>query len=186
MVIKLSNRFYVNLVHEKLGKVSSFQLFGNNDWFEVFEGYLKNLGVEGTEDGDFSMDGVEVPSLKGLIAAIDETIWYEVIEPSGFKVHITDYGYKFYESDVLDVSSCLLGSDREGKFHVKSSLYGFARGLVFSNYLFESYSMVEWLRSNGALERFKLTELKTSFLKDADVVALGELKPEYSLTLSYF
>ena len=147
---------------------------------------LKNLGVEGTEDGDFSMDGVEVPSLKGLIAAIDETIWYEVIEPSGFKVHITDYGYKFYESDVLDVSSCLLGSDREGKFHVKSSLYGFARGLVFSNYLFESYSMVEWLRSNGALERFKLTELKTSFLKDADVVALGELKPEYSLTLSYF
>lgn len=60
----MSNRFYVNLVHEKLGKVSSFQLFGNNDWFEVFEGYLKNLGVEGTEDSDFSMGGVGVPSLK--------------------------------------------------------------------------------------------------------------------------
>lgn len=186
VVIKLSNRFYVNLVHEKLGKVSSFQLFGNNDWFEVFEGYLKNLGVKGTKDSDFSMDGVEVPSLKGLIAAIDETIWCEIIEPNGFKVHITDYGYKSYENDVLDVSSCLLGSDREGKLHVKSSLYGFARGLAFSNYLFESYSMVEWLKSLGALEGFKVTELEASFLKDADVVALGELKSEYKVTLSYF
>lgn len=186
VVIKLSNRFYVNLVHEKLGKVSSFQLFGNNDWFEVFEGYLKNLGVEGTEGSDFSMDDVEVPSLKGLIAAIDETVWYEIIEPSGFKERVSDYGYKSYESDVLDVSSCLLGSDREGKLHVKSSLYGFARGLAFSNYLFESYSLVEWLKSLGALEDFKLTELKASFLKDADVVALGGLKPEYNLTLSYF
>lgn len=186
MVIKLSNRFYVNLVHKKLGKVSSFQVFGNNDWFEVFEGYLKNLGVEGTEDSDFSMDGVEVPSLKGLIAAIDETVWYEVIEPSGFKERVSDYGYKSYENDVLDVSSCLLGSDCEGKLHVKSSLYGFARGLAFSNYLFESYSMVEWLKSMGALEGFKLTELKASFLKDSDVVALGELKPEYNLTLSYY
>ena len=182
----MSNRFHVNLVHEKLGKVSSFQLFGNNDWFEVYEGYLKNLGVEGTADSDFSMDGVGVPSLKGLIAAIDETVWYEIIEPSGFNERVSDYGYKSYENDVLDVSSCLLGSDCEGKLHVKSSLYGFARGLAFSNYLFESYSMVEWLKSLGALEDFKLTELKASFLKDTDVVALGELKPEYNLTLSYF
>lgn len=121
-----------------------------------------------------------------MIAAIDETVWSEIIEPSGFKERVSDYGYKSYENDVLGVSSCLLGSDRDGKLYIKSSLYGFARGLVFRNYLFESYSMVEWLKSNGALEDFKLTELKTSVLKDDDVVALGELKPEYSLTLSYF
>ena len=108
----MSNRFYVNLVHEKLGKVSSFQLFGNNDWFEVFEGYLKNLGVEGTEDDDFTMDGIEVPSLKDLITAIDETVWYEIIEPSGFKERVSEYGVKSYESDVLDVSSYLLSSER--------------------------------------------------------------------------
>lgn len=182
----MSNRFYVNLVHEKLGKVSSFQLFGNNDWFEVFEGYLKNLGVEGTEDDDFTMDGIEVPSLKDLITAIDETVWYEIIEPSGFKERISEYGVKSYESDVLDVSSYLLSSDKEEKLYVKTSLYGFARELLFSNYLFVSYSMVEWLKSLGALENFKLTELKGSYLKDDDLVALGDLKPDYSLTLSYF
>lgn len=182
----MSNRFYVNLVHEKLGKVSSFQLFGNNDWFEVFEGYLKNLGVEGTEDDDFTMDGIEVPSLKDLITAIDETIWYEIIEPSGFKKRVSEYGVKSYESDVLDVSSYLLSSDKEEKLYVKTSLYGFARELLFSNYLFVSYSMVEWLKSLGALENFKLTELKGSYLKDDDLVALGDLKPDYSLTLSYF
>lgn len=182
----MSNRFYVNLVHEKLGKVSSFQLFGNNDWFEVFEGYLKNLGVKGTEDDDFSMCDVEVPSLKGLIAAIDETVWYEIIEPSGFKERVSEYGVKSYESDVLDVSSYLLSSDKEEKLYVKTSLYGFARELLFSNYLFVSYSMVEWLKSLGALENFKLTELKGAYLKDDDLVALGDLKPDYSLTLSYF
>lgn len=182
----MSNRFYVNLVHEKLGKVSSFQLFGNNDWFEVFEGYLKNLGVEGTEDDYFTMDGIEVPSLKDLITAIDETVWYEIIEPSGFKERVSEYGVKSYESDVLDVSSYLLSSDKEEKLYVKTSLYGFARELLFSNYLFVSYSMVEWLKSLGALENFKLTELKGSYLKDDDLVALGDLKPEYSLTLSYF
>lgn len=182
----MSNRFYVNLVHEKLGKVSSFQLFGNNDWFEVFEGYLKNLGVEGTEDDNFTMDGIEVPSLKDLITAIDETVWYEIIEPSGFKERVSEYGVKSYESDVLDVSSYLLSSDKEEKLYVKTSLYGFARELLFSNYLFVSYSMVEWLKSLGALENFKLTELKGSYLKDDDLVALGDLKPDYSLTLSYF
>ena len=182
----MSNRFYVNLVHEKLGKVSSFQLFGNNDWFEVFEGYLKNLGVEGTEDDDFTMDGIEVPSLKDLITAIDETVWYEIIEPSGFKERVSEYGVKSYESDVLDVSSYLLATDKEEKLYVKSSLYGFARELLFSNYLFVSYSMVEWLKLLGALENFKLTELKGSYLKDDDLVALGDLKPDYSLTLSYF
>ena len=182
----MSNRFYVNLVHEKLGKVSSFQLFGNNDWFEVFEGYLKNLGVEGTEGDDFTMDGIEVPSLKDLITAIDETVWYEIIEPSGFKERVSEYGVKSYESDVLDVSSYLLSSDKEEKLYVKTSLYGFARELLFSNYLFVSYSMVEWLKSLGALENFKLTELKGAYLKDDDLVALGDLKPDYSLTLSYF
>ena len=182
----MSNRFYVNLVHEKLGKVSSFQLFGNNDWFEVFEGYLKNLGVEGTEDDDFTMDGIEVPSLKDLITAIDETVWYEIIEPSGFKKRVSEYGVKSYESDVLDVSSYLLSSDKEEKLYVKTSLYGFARELLFSNYLFVSYSMVEWLKLLGALENFTLTELKGSYLKDDDLVALGDLKPDYSLTLSYF
>lgn len=182
----MSNRFYVNLVHEKLGKLSSFQLFGNNDWFEVFEGYLKNLGVEGTEDDDFTMDGIEVPSLKDLITAIDETVWYEIIEPSGFKERVSEYGVKSYESDVLDVSSYLLSSDKEEKLYVKTSLYGFARELLFSNYLFVSYSMVEWLKLLGALENFKLTELKGSYLKDDDLVALGDLKPDYSLTLSYF
>lgn len=182
----MSNRFYVNLVHEKLGKVSSFQLFGNNDWFEVFEGYLKNLGVEGTEDDDFTMDGIEVPSLKDLITAIGETVWYEIIEPSGFKERVSEYGVKSYESDVLDVSSYLLSSDKEEKLYVKTSLYGFARELLFSNYLFVSYSMVEWLKLLGALENFKLTELKGSYLKDDDLVALGDLKPDYSLTLSYF
>lgn len=182
----MSNRFYVDLVHEKLGKVSSFQLFGNNDWFEVFEGYLKNLGVEGTEDDDFTMDGIEVPSLKDLITAIDETVWYEIIEPSGFKERVSEYGVKSYESDVLDVSSYLLSSDKEEKLYVKTSLYGFARELLFSNYLFVSYSMVEWLKSLGALENFKLTELKGAYLKDDDWVALGDLKPDYSLTLSYF
>lgn len=182
----MSNRFYVDLVHEKLGKVSSFQLFGNNDWFEVFEGYLKNLGVEGTEDDDFTMDGIEVPSLKDLITAIDETVWYEIIEPSGFKERVSEYGVKSYESDVLDVSSYLLSSDKEEKLYVKTSLYGFARELLFSNYLFVSYSMVEWLKLLGALENFKLTELKGSYLKDDDLVALGDLKPDYSLTLSYF
>ena len=176
----------MNLVHEKLGRVSSFQLFGNNDWFEVFEGYLKKLGVKGTEDDDFTMDDIEVPSLKDLIAAIDETVWYEIIEPSGFKERVSEYGVKAYESDVLDVSSYLLSSDKEEKLYVKSSLYGFARGLLFSNYLFVSYSMVEWLKSLGALEDFKLTELKGSYLKDDDLVALRDLKPDYSLTLSYF
>lgn len=182
----MSNRFYVNLVHETLGKLSSFQLFGNNDWFEVFEGYLKNLGVEGTEDDDFTMDGIEVPSLKDLITAIDETVWYEIIEPSGFKERVSEYGVKSYESDVLDVSRYLLASAKEERLHVKSSLYGFARELLFSNYLFVSYSLVEWLKSLGALEDFKLTEIKQSYLKDDDLVALGDLKLGYKLTLTYF
>lgn len=176
----------MNLVHEKLGKVSSFQLFGNNDWFEVFEGYLKTLGVEGTEDDDFTMDGIEVPSLKGLIAAIDETIWFEIVEPSGFKERVSEYGITAYESDVLDISSYLLASDKAEKLYVKTSLYGFARELLFSNYLFVSYSLVEWLKSLGALEDFKLTELKGSYLKDDDLVALGDLKLGYKLTLTYF
>lgn len=176
----------MNLVHEKFGRVSSFQLFGNNDWFEVFEGYLKKLGVKGTEDDDFTMDGIEVPSLKGLIAAIDETVWYEVVEPSGFKEHVSEYGVKSYESDVLDVSSYLLSSDKEEKLYVKTSLYGFARELLFSNYLFVSYSMVEWLKSLGALEGFQLTKIKESYLKDDDLIALGDLKLGYKLTLTYF
>ena len=169
----MSVRYYLKVENKDKSYTSSYQLFGNNESYSTFDNYLRSLGVN-LEDESF--EGVEIPNLLELLKVIDETIWYDVILKDGLQE-------KEGSSELLDFTPNLI--EKQGDdFRVKESLLGLANMLVNNAYLFISYSVLEWLKSEGVLENNKFVRMECSFVGNPDFILLGRLKKGYKLTIS--
>jgi len=176
----MSVRYYLKVENKDKDYSSSYQLFGNNESYKTFDNYLRSLGVN-LEDESF--EDVEIPSLLELLKVIDETIWYDVILKDGLQEKEGSYGEFRLYSEMLDFTTNLI--EKQGDdFRVKESLLGLANMLVNSAYLFISYSVLEWLKSEDVLENSKFVRLECSFVGNPDFILLGKLKKGYKLTIS--
>ena len=65
------------------------------------------------------------------------------------------------------------------------SLYGLS-SLIFNNsYLTTSYNVIEWLKANNALIDIHIRPVEHSYLNNNDYVLIGDLNPDFELTISY-
>lgn len=176
----MSVRYYLKVENTDKSYTSSYQLFGNNESYSTFDNYLRSLGVN-LEDESF--EGVEIPNLLELLKVIDETIWYDVILKDGLQEKEGSYGELRFYSELLDFTPNLI--EKQGDdFRVKESLLGLANMLVNNAYLFISYSVLEWLKSEGVLENNKFVRMECSFVGNPDFIMLGSLKRGYKLMIS--
>ena len=176
----MSVRYYLKVENKEKNYSSSYQLFGNNESYKTFDGYLRSLGVK-LEDESF--EDVEIPNLLELLKIIDETIWYDVILKDGLQEKEGSYGEPRYYSEMLDFTPNLI--ERQGNdFRVKESLLGLANMLVHNSYLFTSYSVLKWLKDEGVLKNPKFARMDCSFVGNPDFILLGRLKKGYRLTIS--
>lgn len=176
----MSVRYYLKVESKDKSYTSSYQLFGNNESYSTFDNYLRSLGIN-LEDESF--EDVEIPDIKGLLCAIDEAIWYDVILKDGLQEKEDSYGKSWVYSEVLDFTPNLV-EKKGGNYRVKESLLSLANLLINNAYLFISYSVLEWLKSEDVLKNAKFVSMKYSFVEGADFRLLGRLKNGYKLTIS--
>lgn len=171
----MSNRYILHL-YKNDEELEQYQLFGNNDYFNYFNNYLENIGVDTTESDSFPE--TEVPNLIDLVGAIDETVFHDIIEPT-----VQEHPFAEFEqySKYFDFSRAFYDG-REKPF---VSLYGLAEHINHRSYISESYSMVQWLNAHNALINRNIDKIKHNYLHEDDYAIIGELKPEYKLTISY-
>lgn len=171
----MSNRYMLHL-YKNDEELEQYQLFGNNDYFDYFNDYLESIGVDTTESDSFPE--TKIPNLIDLIGAIDETVFHDIIEPT-----VQKHPFEKFEqySKFFDFSSAFY--NRRKKPFI--SLYGLAEHINHRSYITESYSMVAWLESYNALINRNIDKIKHNYLLDNDYVIIGELKPEYKLTITY-
>lgn len=171
----MSNRYMLHL-YKNNEELEQYQLFGNNDYFNYFNDYLESIGVDTTESDSFPE--TEIPNLIDLVRFIDETIFYDIIKPT-VRQHPID-AFEQY-SKFFDFSRAFYN----GRKKPFTSLYGLAEHINHRSYITESYSIVAWLESYNALINRNIDKIKHNYLLDNDYVIIGELKPEYKLTISY-
>ena len=174
----MSNRYMLHL-YKNDEELEQYQLFGNNDYFDYFNDYLKSIGVDTTELEEYdSFPEVEIPSVVDLVRFIDETIFHDIIKPT-VREHPID-AFEQY-SKFFDFSRAFYN----GRKNAQSSLYGLMEHINHRSYISESHSMVQWLDSHNALINRNIDRIKHNYLQNYDYVIIGELKPEYKLTISY-
>ena len=174
----MSNRYMLHL-YKNDEELEQYQLFGNNDYFNYFNDYLESIGVDTTELEEYdSFSEVEIPEIVDLVRFIDETIFHDIIKPT-VRQHPID-AFEQY-SKFFDFSHAFY----YGRKKAFVSLYGLMEHINHRSYISESYSMVEWLNSHNALINRNIDRIKHNYLQNYDYVIIGELKPEYKLTISY-
>lgn len=174
----MSNRYMLHL-YKNDEELEQYQLFGNNDYFDYFNNYLESIGVDTTELEEYdSFPEVEIPDIVDLVRFIDKTIFHDIIKPT-VREHPIDTFEQY--SKFFDFSRAFYN----GRKKPFVSLYGLAEHINHRSYISESYSMVEWLNSHNALSNRNIDRIKHNYLQNYDYVIIGELKPEYKLTISY-
>lgn len=176
----MANRHYLNLKNKITGEESSIQLFGNNEWYDIFFKYLKTLNPD-IEDFEDSFEGVTVLNIKELIKAIDESIWNEVIV-SKIRKNTIPGTFSEYYSTVLDFSNKLL--DEEGKAY--DSLFGVAKMIINYGYIMMSYNVYNWLKNQGAIVNEDFVRLEHNYYNGRSYEYIGELSDKFTLTISYY
>ena len=76
----MSTRFMLSLTDNRTNEEYWFQLFGNYDYFETFAKYIRSLGANIYDEEEFLFNDTIIPDLDGLIKAIDETVWNDIIK----------------------------------------------------------------------------------------------------------
>lgn len=174
----MSNRYMLHLYKDN-EELEQYQLFGNNDYFGYFNGYLESIGVDTTELEEYdSFPEVEIPNVVDLVQFIDETVFHDIIKPT-VRQHPID-AFEQY-SKFFDFSSAFYWHRKKPQ----TSLYGLVEHINHRSYISESYSTVEWLNSHNALINRNIDRIKHNYLQNYDYVIIGELKSEYKLTISY-
>lgn len=173
----MSRRFILTLTNNKTNKEEWFQLFGNHECYETFIKYVKTLDVTFEDDEEFLFENAQVTDIKKLIQAIDETIWNEIISKY---IKPNKMRYDNYYSSCLDFSNNLL--DINGNAYC--SLFSAAHQTFNYSYMMMSYSVHKWLEENGAIINKEINKIKHDYFQELDYVKIGELDPNFSLTIT--
>lgn len=187
----MSNRYNLYLKNTETGEEYYHQLFGNNEWYDTFAKYFQSIGAN-TEDE--WIDKIKVPDLLELVKAIDETVWTDIIFNGPIPKNETYNPYKENKmySPYLDFSPNLIHYDEDTScLAIHSPIYQVASTLAREAYFFTSYSFINWLEKNQAIENTRIQFTKHSYmteskyLKDGEPIIIGNLKPEFELYISY-
>ena len=187
----MSNRYNLYLRNTATGEEHYHQLFGNNEWYDTFTKYLKSIGAN-TEDE--WIDKIKVPDLMELVKAIDETVWTDIIFNGPIPKNKTYNPYKEDKmySPYLDFSPNLIMYDNDTEnLVVPFPIYQVASTLAQESYFFTSYSFVNWLEKNQAIENTGIRFTKHSYMpeksfhKEGELIIIGDLAPEFELYISY-
>ena len=173
----MSTRHTLYLKDKRTNEEEWFQLFGNNEYYETFVKYIRSLGSTIEDEEEFLFDNVVIPDIKGLIQAIDESIWNEIIK-NGVKPH--EMRPLQYYSTSLDFSNNLL--NQEGKPYC--SLFSAAYQTLNYSYMAMSYSVYLWLKSNNAIIEEHMQTIDHDYINRSDYVIIGKLDPNFTLTIS--
>ena len=77
----MSRRYNITLFNRVTGEEHYFQLFGNNEWFAIFEKYLDSKSIDYRNDYPYISDEnpLEITDLTEFVQIIDETVFYDVM-----------------------------------------------------------------------------------------------------------
>ena len=187
----MSNRYNIYLKNKTTGEEHYHQLFGNNEWYDTFAQYLKSIGANTDDEW---IDEIKVPDLLELVKAIDETVWVDIIYNGPITKNKSSrwFGEIDMYSPYCDFTpSFILYNKETDEPIVHSPIYQVANQLANNAYIFASYSIVNWLEKNQAIENTRIQFTKHSymaeskFLKDGEPIIIGDLKPEFELYISY-
>lgn len=187
----MSNRYNLYLRNNETGEEHYHQLFGNNEWYDTFSKYLQSIGAN-TEDE--WIDEIKVPDLLELVKAIDETVWTDIIFNGPIPKNETYNPYKETKmySPYLDFTPNLIKYDNDTMdMVVPFPIYQIASELAREAYFFTSYSFVNWLEKNQAIENTRIQFTKHSYMpeksfhEEGKPIIIGDLKPEFELYISY-
>lgn len=173
----MSTRHMLYLKDKKTNKEEWFQLFGNHEYYETFAKYIRSLGATIEDEEEFLFDNVVIPDIKGLIQAIDESIWNEIIKD---RVKPHEMRRLQYYSTSLDFSNNLL--NREGEPYC--SLFSATYQTLNYSYLAMSYSVYLWLKSHNAIIEEHIQTIDHDYINYSDYVNIGKLDPNFTLTIS--
>ena len=173
----MSTRHMLYLKDKRTNEEEWFQLFGNHEYYETFAKYIRSLGATIEDEEEFLFDNVVIPDIKDLIKAIDESIWNEIIK-NGVKPH--EMRPCQYYSTSLDFSNNLL--DIHGNAYC--SLFSAAHQTFNYSYMMMSYSVHKWLEENGAIINKEINKIKHDYFQELDYVKIGELDPNFTLTIT--
>lgn len=175
----MSTRFILSLIDNRTKEEEWFQLFGNYDYFETFAKYIRTLDVTFDDEDEFLFEDVIIPELNELIKAIDETVWNDIIKNN---IEINQMRPYVHYSQSLDFSHNLL--TREGKPYC--SLFSATYQTLTYSYMAMSYSVYLWLQKHNAITDKYIQPIKHDYFDMSDYVDLGELDPNFTLTISRY
>ena len=180
----MSRRYNITLVNRITGEDHYFQLFGNNEWFPTFEKYLDLKGINYKDDYPYISDknALEITDLAEFIQIIDEIVFYDIMHGD---LQPTFENYSKYFNFIENFAY----KDND-KAIPHTSIYDAALSIFNNSYIFQSYHFVQWLTEHDAIINKQIIRTKHKYNIDAsqddNFTILGQLDPDYKLTLTYW
>lgn len=186
----MSRRYNITLTNCLTKEEHFYQLFGNNEWFPTFEKYLDKKGINYKDDYPYISEdnALEITNLGELVQAIDETVFYDIIHskqvyhaPTQSPYGIYDEYFNFSENFVTPCNDELIPH---------TSIYRAMTNAFTNSYVFQSFALVQWLSKNNAIVNeqpvWTAHKYNQEAGQDKNISILGQLNPDYKLTLAYW
>lgn len=180
----MSRRYNMTLFNLVTGEENTFQLFGNNEWFPTLEKYFDSKSIEYKDDYPYISEEnpLEITDLNEFVQAIDETVFYDIIHGDS-KPTFENYSKYFNFTNNFAYNN-------NGKAIPHTSIYDAALSIFNNAYVFQSYSFVQWLLEHDAIINERIIRTKHKYNLEAgqeeNFTILGQLDPDYKLTLTYW
>ena len=189
----MSRKYNMTLFNRVTGEEDYFQLFGNSEWFPTLEKYLDSKGVDyQNDDYPYISDDapLEITDLKEFVQVIDETVFYDIIHKNDKKTTDPLSLFEKY-SEYFNFTDNFVCLDNDGLTVIPyTSIYNAALTSFNNSYVFQSYKFVQWLLENNAIVNEQATWTKHKYNleagQDENITILGQLDPNYKLTLAYW
>lgn len=180
----MSRRYNITLFNRITGEEHSTQLFGNNEWFPTFEKYLDSKGIDYKDDYPYISDEnpLEITDLAEFVQVIDETVFYDIMH--GDSKHTFENYSKYFNF----TENFAYKNGNNAIPH--TSIYDAALSIFNNSYVFQSYNFVQWLLEHDAIINERIIRTKHKYNTEVDPMdnftILGQLDPNYKLTLAYW
>lgn len=176
----MSRRYNITLFNRITGEDHYFQLFGNNQWVPTFEKYLDSKGINYRNDYPYISDEnpLEITDLTEFVQVIDETVFYDVMHGDS-KPTFENYSkyFNFTENFAYKNGDNAIPN---------TSIYDAALSIFNNSYVFQSYNFIQWLSKHDAIINERIIRTKHKYNQDENFTILGQLNPDYKLTLAYW
>ena len=180
----MSRRYNITLFNRVTGEEHYFQLFGNNEWFPIFEKYLDSKSIDYRNDYPYISDEnpLEITDLAEFVQVIDETVFYDVMHGDS-KPTFENYSKYFNFT-----KNFAYNDDNKAIPH--TSIYDAALSIFNNSYIFQSYHFIQWLIEHKAIINKRIMRTKHKYNlnagQDDNFTILGDLDNDYKLTLTYW